>query len=359
MTSPFERSINLSRTASSVETSAISPLSQATCRRIEGVPGPEDMVIDHERGVAYVSSQQRKSGSARQVNGDIFKLDLTNDEPQPVNVTGALAEEIGFFHPHGLDLFVCAEGKRRLFVINHRSEKSHSIEVFDVEEKCLKHIGQVIDDEVLTSPNDLVALSEDRFLIVNDHGYRNKVAKIFEDLLRQFKIRLGTVVQGMITESGTTFTRVADGIGLGVGIEVDSRASPKRLFVSSGSDKKILIFRRDGNAWAHDTDINVAGGPDNLTWDKRGRLWVAVHPDLVALFFHLMGWRQTSPSLVLQINEPDTPDCVIERIFSDDGGLLSAASVAAFYLGAKCSRLLIGSVTGPHLLLFDLPAVSA
>ncbi len=262
MTSLFERSINLSRTASSVETSAISQLSQATCRRIEGVPGSEDMVIDHERGVAYVSSQQRKSGSARQVNGDIFKLDLTNDEPQPVNVTGALAEEIGFFHPHGLDLFVCAEGKRRLFVINHRSEMSHSIEVFDVEEKCLKHIGQVINDEVLTSPNDLVALSENRFLVVNDHGYRNKVVKLFEDLLRQFKIRLGTVVQGAITENGTTFTQVADGIGLGVGIEVDSRASPKRLFVSSGSDKKILIFRRDGNAWAHDTDINVEGGPD-------------------------------------------------------------------------------------------------
>ena len=129
--------------------------------------------------------------------------------------------------------------------------------------------------------------------------------------------------------------------------------------MSSASDKKILIFQRVGNAWAHGTDINVAGALVNLTWDNRGRLWVAVHPDLVALFFHLMGWRQTSPSLVLQITEPDTPDRAIERLFSDDGGLLSAASVAAFYMGAKRSRLLIGSVTSPHLLLFDLPAASA
>ena len=142
MASPFERSINLSSTVSSVATSAISQLSQARCQRIEGVPGPEDIVIDHERGVAYISSQQRKSGSVRQVNGAIFKLDLINDEPQPVNMTGALAKEIGFFHPHGLDLFVCAGGKRRLFVINHRSEESHSIEVLTSKKNALSTLAR-------------------------------------------------------------------------------------------------------------------------------------------------------------------------------------------------------------------------
>lgn len=359
MKHPTENLINTNRTKSSVGSSIISQLHQATHQRIEGIPGPEDVVIDQERGVAYVSSQQREQSSVGQVNGDIFMLDLTTDEPQPINVTGNLEEEIRPFHPHGLDLYISEEGKRRLFVINHRSDKNHSIEVFDIEDNHLEHVCQVIEDEVFTQPNDLVALSKDTFLVVNDHGYRDKVAQKFETILRQFGIRLGTVVQCIITEEGTIFTRVAEGIGLGVGIEVDNRVSLKRLFVSSASDKKILVFRRDGNAWAHDSDIKLEGGPDNLTWDKLGHLWVAVHPDLAALLFHIMGWRRTSPSLVLRIKEPDTPDSVIERIFSDDGELLSAASVAAHYRGTTRTRLLIGAVTGQHLLLFDLPADSA
>src|SRR3954447_226471 len=54
------------------------------------VPGPEDIVVDHARAVAFSASQQRKSatgkllGSADMPGGAIFALDLAS-EPLPAS----------------------------------------------------------------------------------------------------------------------------------------------------------------------------------------------------------------------------------------------------------------------------------
>lgn len=346
-------------------------LKQVTPRRIEGVPGPEDVVIDQERGIAYVSSQLREPNSACRVNGDIFRIDLTAEDPRPVSMIGSLEEQIGFFHPHGIDLFVGQDGDRRLFVINHRSEETHSIEIFDVGDggHTLRHFGRVSDDNSLTSPNDLVALTEDSFLVVNDRGWRRKLAKGVEDLVRFLcGIGFGTVVRGKLTTKGKSpsnaearartcgaqWETLARGIGMGAGIEVDDRQSPTCFYVSSASANKILMFRPDGEVWIPFGAIGLDGGPDNLNWDRKGRLWVAAHPDLWAFIFYMAGWRKTAPSRVLRISEPRGPGRIVDCMYSDDGATLSAASVAALYSGPKRSRLLVGAVAGRHLLLFDL-----
>lgn len=326
-------------------------------RRIEGVPGPEDVVIDQEIGIAYVSSQVREPGSARHVNGDIFRIDLTADDPRPLSLIGRLEEQIGFFHPHGLDLFVGKDGKRRLFVINHRSEDTHCIDIFDVErDGRLSYFRRVSDDQELTSPNDLVALTEDSFLVVNDHGYRTQLAKSIEDLLRIcLRLGFGRVVRGQLTTEGAKWETLADGIGMSGGIEVDARQSPKRLYVSTASGNRILLFRQEGEAWIRAGAISLDGAPDNLSWDREGRLWVAAHPNPLAFLLYMVGWRKAAPSLVLRIREPDGPGPAVDSMFADDGDTLSAASVAALYSGPQRLRLLIGAVAGRHLLLFDLP----
>lgn len=330
-------------------------------RRIGGLPGPEDIVIDHERGIAYVSSQRRGPGSAGQVNGGIFRLNLLEDDPQPVNVTGNWEEKIGFFHPHGLDLFIGADGRRRLFVINHRNEDDHCIEVFDVDDhNRLSYVRRAADGEALSSPNDLVALSEDSFLVVNDHGFRSKLAKFAEDALRLgFNIGLGTVVQGHLTPTGVHWKTLINGIGFGAGIQVDNRSAPSRLYVSSASANKIHVYHHGHDGWTAAQPIGLDAGPDNLTWDRQGGLWVAAHPDPLAFVWYMAGWRQTAPSRVLRIADPDQPEPVAEEIFADDGTLLSAASVAALYSGTERSRLLLGAVAGRHLLIFDLPPLAA
>jgi arylesterase/paraoxonase len=333
-------------------------MAHLTPRRIEGVPGPEDVVIDHELGIAYVSSQLREPSSARHVNGDIFRIDLNAEDPQPVSMIRSLEEGIGFFHPHGLDLFVGNDGKRRLFVINHRSEDTHSIEIFDVEESghALHYFRRVSHDESLTSPNDLVALGEDSFLVVNDHGCRGKLAKGVEDVARfLFGVGFGTVVRGKLTAEGTHWELVARDIGMGAGIEVDDRQRPACLYVSSASGNKILTFKREGEDWSPSGAIALDAGPDNLNWDRMGRLWVAAHPDPLAFVFYVAGWRESAPSRVLRISAPQGPEPAVDCIYSDDGSNLSAASVAALYIGPKRSRLLVGAVAGRHLLLFDLP----
>jgi arylesterase/paraoxonase len=332
-------------------------LGECKPRIIHEVPGPEDIVVDHERGIAYVSSQLRVTGCNGKINGAIFQLNLQEDSPRPVNVTGNCEEKIGFFHPHGFDLYVAPNGQRRLFVINHRNGQDHCIELFDVDQKNnITYVRRVEGVTALTSPNDLVALNNESFLVVNDHGFRSKIAQSVEDAMRLFcQVGMGTVVQGQLTPAGVHWTTLVTGLGLGAGIEVDKRQAPQLLYVSSASANKILRYQHGQNGWTAIKAIELNAGPDNLTWDMQGRLWTAGHPDPIAFFEYMAGSRKTAPSRVFCIADPMGSLPVAQEVFSDDGRLLSAASVAALYTNSSRSRLLIGGVSGRHLLIYDFP----
>ncbi|MBP9165188.1 MAG: arylesterase, partial [Leptospiraceae bacterium] len=51
------------------------------CKRIQGMPGPEDIAMDRETGILYVSSHERRG---ELVEGKLFQLNLNaTDEPVP------------------------------------------------------------------------------------------------------------------------------------------------------------------------------------------------------------------------------------------------------------------------------------
>jgi arylesterase/paraoxonase len=350
-----------------------SRLPKRCCRKLGWIPGPEDIVIDHELGRAYVSSQIRRGGSRRRVNGSLLLLDLTRDDIEPRSLTGALEPQLGFFHPHGIDLFIDEHGRRRLFAINHRTETDHCIDIFDIEDagaenERLVYRGRVSDDRYLTHPNDLVAVALDEFYFVNDRGWRSRIGQGVESALLLTGVGMGTLVHARLTDTGAIFTRIADGLLLPVGIEATPRTDPTRLYVASAGKKEILIYRRaddpEGAGWTASKTIALDAAPDNLSWDgpdKGGALWVAAHPDLLALTLHLLQVRESAPSRVLRIRNPDGQVPKVDLIFDDDGELLSASSIAALYRGKHrgankgTARLLIGAPQEEHLLVCDVP----
>ena len=83
----------------------IEPHFDGSCRPIGGMPGPEDITVHPDSGVAFISSTDRRAQRAGQpVRGAIYALDLESEKPEPI----ALITELEHgFQPHGLSLKNC------------------------------------------------------------------------------------------------------------------------------------------------------------------------------------------------------------------------------------------------------------
>ena len=323
--------------------------------RVE-IPGPEDIVIDHAAGVAFVSSEQRRSANGKILGrpeempgGSIFALDL--NEQQVVKRLLTDQETLGFpFHPHGLSLFCGENGERRLFAINHRGAQDHVVEVFDVDGGRLQHAETVQDREYLISPNDLVALDGHRFYITNDHGTRQALLQLLE---YGAALPWSTVV----FYDGSRFHTVAKQIEYANGIALDH--ARRRLYVAATQAKKIYDYTWDaGNPAQELTDrmeIVLPGLPDNLEWDQDGNLWIGADPSYLKLLVFSVGFVSTAPSLVLCLRFVEGNQPRVESVFRDETGeLITASSVAAVHGRGSVRRLLIGSYIDNHLLDCEL-----
>jgi hypothetical protein len=340
------------------------------CQKVS-LRGPEDITIDHEWGVAFISSQmrQRRLGGKEARQGGVFCLDLNDPAAKPGNLTENLPEELiepdGAFHPWGISLYRDERsGARRLFVINHRNNDPNlwgrqrsTVEVFDVRKNAaapskarvrLEHVRTLVDEYHLVFPNNLAATGLDSFYLVNNSGVRFSFLRPLEFLL---PLGLGTVVYCHYGE----FTTVTNGIKDGVGIAVDR--SGHRLYVSAFSDKKILVFeidpRNPGRVNPTPTDIPLPIGPDNLEWDKHGNLWVAGSPSPLQTGAYIIGLWSEAPSMVIRIEAGD-PHSWPQIVFTDDGTNIKASSVAAYYDENGEHRLLIGAPCDDHVVICEV-----
>jgi arylesterase/paraoxonase len=321
----------------------------------EVLRGVEDIVIDRDVGIAYLSAYDRWAveaevggPQARTAQGGLYALPLgQTDRPlvaKPLTRDFASAND---FHPHGIDLFIAANGARTLFAVNHHFlhegdgwRTEHTVEVFDVGDAGLTHRLSVTHP-FITSPNDLVAVGADAFFVTNDHGGGTALARMVEDVTGR---GLGNVVQVDPGRPAAERVRlVAGGIAFANGIAL----SPDRrtLYVAAARDKALLAFNLASPTQKPRT-IPLPLGPDNLSWAPDGTLYVAGHPDLVrfALYAKTANARfgvRKSPSQVIRL-DPAAADAAstIESVWRDDGATLSAATVAA----VAGNVMLIGTV---------------
>ena len=227
------------------------------------------------------------------------------------------------------------DGKRRLFVISHRSTGEQLVEIFNISQDGSLHHTETISNPLIHSPNDLVATGERSFFVSNDH-YLSGLGRNVEDFF-------GLPLSDVVHFDGQSATSVIKQLAYPNGINMSADGST--LYVAE-------IMRRHIRAWHLQADGSfIAGqawpmrmGADNIEIDEAGNLWTAGHPNILALPAHAADPASLSPSMVSMIN-PATNE--VKEIFYSAGDDISASSVAAYSQGT----LVIGAVFEEHVLV--------
>ncbi|MCE9522964.1 MAG: SMP-30/gluconolactonase/LRE family protein, partial [Alphaproteobacteria bacterium] len=245
----------------------LEPKVAGTCKAVTGVVGVEDLTIDPETKIAYLSGYDRRAAFAGgAVRGAIWAYDLNTAEAQPVDLTAAGVPEA--FRPHGLSLYTSADGHKTLFVINHGNDRQ-AVEIFDVDGAKLTH-RRTVTGAALFSPNDLVGVGPDSFFVTNDHANAPGWRRTAEDYLRTRE----TTVQYF---DGQKFATALTGLGGSNGINVS--ADGRSLYVAAGSEHTVYVFDRDPdtNSLVQRSTVHLPGYVDNIEVLANGDLLVGLH----------------------------------------------------------------------------------
>ena len=313
----------------------LEPHFAGSCTVVPGIVGAEDITVHPRTGVAYISAADRRSflagGRAR---GGIYAYDLKADSPELQNLTPAAGED---FLPHGLSLQVGDDGRDALYVINHAGGR-HTIEVYDLAGTQLSH-RETLSDPLLVSPNDLVAVGQDRLYVTNDHANAAGFARQLEDYLQR-------AISTVIYYDGENFVEAASGIRYPNGVNVSGDG--ETLYVASTTGGSVFVFRIDPDSKTLEESgiIEVGTGVDNIEVDPKGSLWIGAHPKLLTFVQHTGDATVFAPSQVIRIDDPDTGSPRVNEVLLSLGEDLSGSSVAA----VRGDRLLVGSVMDDGLL---------
>ncbi len=280
------------------------------------LPGAEDITISHIDSFALISSTKRLVYPPKgQEQGGLYIMDLKNENFSIKHLTASFDKP---FAPHGISM-IKKDSIYTIMAVNHTS-KGHSIEVFTFNGKNINHIKSLTDSSMI-SPNDVVVIDENRFYFTNDHGYTKGIGKFSEEYL-------GLSISNVMYYDGNSFRKVAKGIAYANGINFD----PKRnlMFVASPRGFLIKVYRRkDDGSLDFVEDIPCETGVDNIEIDRYGNLWSGAHPNLLRFKAYAKGKKDTAPSEVIKVNYRGTNDYEVEKIYVEDGKVMSGSSVAA------------------------------
>jgi hypothetical protein len=231
--------------------------------------------------------------------------------------------DASLFHPHGI--FVDANGD--LYVVNHGGRDS--IEIFAVrgvgDAATLAWRGCMVLPAG-TSGND-VAVGGDGTVVVSNYS------SAVDSLLDNVKIGLGwTTGDVLLWRRSVGWSHVpgtAASAANGVALSPDG----KTLYYAETGGGRFVRIGLDGTGRA---EIDVPGGPDNLSWTSRGTLYLASHTSNIAFLGCLIGRACRSPWVLLEIDpESMRADVVLKHDGSVVGAVASAQQVGALvYLGA-------------------------
>jgi len=321
------------------EFKTLKPHFTGQCQKIGGVVGAEDITVHPQTGVAFISSSDRRALlRGEPVPGAIYTYDLKSDPPTLKNLTQNLDHD---FQPHGISLYLDEPGAASLFVVNHRRDGEH-IEIFDYHDSTLVH-RESIRGELMTSPNDVVAVGPRSFYVTNDHGNVSALGRTAEEYLQLAR-------SYVLYYDGQNFRKVAEDISYANGINVSHDGMT--IYVAVCVGLKINVYDRDMASGALQLikEIPLGTGIDNIELDAEGNLWVAAHPQLLTFTRHAKEASKLSPSEILKISFMSNGDYKIAQIYLNNGDEISGSSVGAVF-GQK---LLVGSVFEKHFLVCEM-----
>ncbi|PGH00868.1 hypothetical protein GX51_05532 [Blastomyces parvus] len=362
----------------------------ADIRFADTIKYSEDIVIDHDHGIAIISFDPSRSGW-NTVMG-IFK----NPDPRgslyvyDYAATGNIKElEItGFpqnvdFHPLGINFFRSSpKAKTRLFVTNHQRTGS-TVAVFDVDYELsqAKYVTTISDnDQAILSPNSIAPVSYTQFYVTNDHRYIPRTRPFLNKIETFLSMPWGWVTFVDFTSpEDVKCTVVAINIAFANGIEVTPTG--KELLVASSGNDAIYVYQRDpqSNLLSSSREtIPLSFHPDNLNFDHsldisdptafdaEGRflrgVTVGGHPSLFRLkrMIDNLGKVNDAPSWVAEVRRgtgvdpapcpagPPHPEFYVRTLYQSNGEHFPVSTTGA--MDSKRGHLLVASLYGNGIL---------
>lgn len=306
------------------------------CRRVDIAPGTEDVTIDPDLQLAFISAADRRqwynegSGDVNPKNG-IYAMALDGSGVRKVS------PEIEGFLPHGISLWRGPDGERRLFVISHRPSGEEVVELFDVAASGeLAHL-ESISFPAMFSPNDLTAVGPRQFYVTNDRKYETGPLAMLEAYLA---LPLSSVAY----YDGTEGRIVKDGIAYANGI--NQSVDGKSIYVAELLKRRIAVFDRDieTGALKHVKNLKVNTAPDNIEVSRDGALWVAGHSKIFDFIKHAENENAIAPSHVIRVNPRSG---LASDVLVSVNGEINGSSVGAVW----SNTLIVGAVFDGHVMV--------
>jgi arylesterase/paraoxonase len=311
---------------------AVQPEFSGACRTIALAGSSEDIQVDRQRGLAYLSYLDRASlYGGQDVSGSIMLLDLNLVEPAP---RAAMRFDPVNFRPHGLSLWQQPGQPARLFAISHISRLEHVVEMAEQDSGGFVPKA-TIHDATFAHPNAIAAVGEEQFYLVNDHPHQSDGRTRLTALLR-----LGN--GSLVFYDGKKGRTLLSDLQYPVGLALSPDRS--RIYIAEATGKALRIFRRDPADGIPTLEevVDLGTAPDNLNVDEEGVVWMAAHPKLLSFAAHAQSPEKRAPTQVLRF-DPNGPEPRLRQIYLDDGAQISAGTVAArwrdeFLIGALLDK---------------------
>lgn len=306
------------------------------CAKVDVFPGTEDVTIDPDTNLAFVSGADRRAAFAGSpVRGGIFTIDLADGNAVRRVSPDAPAD----FQPHGISLWRGKSGEKRLFAVNHPAS-GHTVEIFDVGAAGgLTHV-ETVSFDAMRSPNDVLAVGPRQFYATNDHGYDGGIMGTLEAYL-------ALPFSSVVYYDGETGREIEKGLVYANGINISADGST--VYVAELLKRRIAAFSRNAvtGELTRERNYQVNTSPDNIEVARDGALWTGGHSKIFDFLNHAEDPSAIAPSHVIRIN-PATGETA--DVFIDTGGVINASSVGAVW----GDTLIVGAVFDGHVMICPL-----
>ncbi|KAM4688224.1 serum paraoxonase/arylesterase 2-like [Discoglossus pictus] len=305
------------------------------CQLLKGIEsGSEDIDI-LPNGLAFITANLKYPGIidlAPEKHGEIFLLDLNDDNLHPISLRFSKDFDLETFNPFGLSTYIDdKDGTVYIFVVNYAHYKS-SVEIFKFqdEDNVLMHL-KTIKHKLLSSVDDIKAVGPESF-------YATNFLYFTDFTMKHIEMFLGLAWSNVVYYSPSEVKEVASGFNFANGIN----ASPdkKYIYVADFLGHTVHVYEKHADwSLSQIKVLDLETMPDNLFVDQNtGDVWAGGHPNGWNLFVYSTDRLPGSEVVRVQDILSDNP--IVTQVYANNGSVIQASSIAAVYE----DKLLVGTV---------------